>query len=482
MRTWFSTGKQTVATALLAALLAAPLPAAAPRQTPSGAGWKIPFHGSDSQPVAVDGVVYLGSFDGAVYALDARTGGQKWRFQTGEGLTSGPEIIVSRSSKLEDQISAALAAQKKQKKGKREIHGTPVIRNETVYIGSMDHNFYALATETGELRWSFPTGGPVLKAAIVEEDAVYFSSDEEQGTVLYAVDAASGEKKWIYSAQGWVTNLDFVMKDYVVYVAHTISTEATKSRGGRRAEPGAIGIPPATRWVRSELHALDAMSGAEKWVFGTESGLLLGGPVIRGSRVFFSTDSEDGSATLYALEASSGIKQWEATTRRRWGGARGAQILAGSDLLYFNVDGNFHAFDPETGELRWKLYGKNLRNASLGELLYVGGGKIVFGLDPLSGQQRWTTRVGGYPWIRSVINGVVYATSGNSLNAIDGQTGKRLWKFKTGGLFKGGEPFAAGPVKLEEWLFFATRTSLIWGEDPIQGHLYCVDAKTGKVR
>ena len=48
--------------------------------------WKIPFEGSGSRPVIVDGVLYVGSTDGAVYALDSNTGETKWRFQTGESL------------------------------------------------------------------------------------------------------------------------------------------------------------------------------------------------------------------------------------------------------------------------------------------------------------------------------------------------------------------------------------------------------------
>ena len=36
--------------------------------------------------------MYVGSLDGAVYAFDLVTGERKWRFQTGEGLPSGPSI------------------------------------------------------------------------------------------------------------------------------------------------------------------------------------------------------------------------------------------------------------------------------------------------------------------------------------------------------------------------------------------------------
>src|SRR5438046_6480112 len=60
-------------------------------------GWKVKFDGSGSSPVIVDGVLYVGSADGAVYALDAMTGATKWRFQTGERLspaTSGAQVLT----------------------------------------------------------------------------------------------------------------------------------------------------------------------------------------------------------------------------------------------------------------------------------------------------------------------------------------------------------------------------------------------------
>src|SRR6185503_18333859 len=60
--------------------------AAESRESAKLVAWKIPFEGSGSRPVIVDGVLYVGSADGAVYALNPNTGETKWRFQTGESL------------------------------------------------------------------------------------------------------------------------------------------------------------------------------------------------------------------------------------------------------------------------------------------------------------------------------------------------------------------------------------------------------------
>ena len=45
-----------------------------------------------SSPAIADGVVYVGSEDGRLYALDARTGQEKWRFKTDGAIVSSPAV------------------------------------------------------------------------------------------------------------------------------------------------------------------------------------------------------------------------------------------------------------------------------------------------------------------------------------------------------------------------------------------------------
>jgi outer membrane protein assembly factor BamB len=46
-----------------------------------------------SSPAVVNGIVYIGSYDGSVYALDAVTGSKKWAFQTGSTVFSSPAVV-----------------------------------------------------------------------------------------------------------------------------------------------------------------------------------------------------------------------------------------------------------------------------------------------------------------------------------------------------------------------------------------------------
>ena len=83
--------------------------------------WKYTTGGLiDSSPAVSDGVVYIGSNDGNVYALNAATGAQVWSFTTGGIVYSSPAVVSG-----------------------------------VVYIGSYDGNVYALNAATGAQMWSF---------------------------------------------------------------------------------------------------------------------------------------------------------------------------------------------------------------------------------------------------------------------------------------------------------------------------------------
>jgi hypothetical protein len=116
----------------------------------TGVKWK--FETGDevwSSPVLAEGVIYFGSDDDHLYALDAQTGQEKWRFKTGGDVRSSPAIadgIVYVESY--DGNLYALEAQTGQEvrnfKTKRPIYSTPAIANGVVYVGSLDGNLYAL--------------------------------------------------------------------------------------------------------------------------------------------------------------------------------------------------------------------------------------------------------------------------------------------------------------------------------------------------
>lgn len=429
-------------------------------------GWKVPFDGSASEPVIVDGTLYIGSFDGAVYAFDARTGEQKWRFQTGEGLPTGPEIIIGPSPNIKrtDMFGTVLASSKK--KGKKEIHATAVVKDSIVYIGSDDYHFYALNAKTGELEWSFATEGGEYIERIVENDMVYFWNDEG---IVYAMNVKNGQKKWLYETlqdmhQGAKrTPTGLIIKDDMVYVTNW---SIYNPQGVFDSETFISGLK---RDRKSYLYAIDKESGTEKWVFSVD-GNDISKPAASQNLVFFSTYTKEPQvARLYAVDRESGTMKWEFQAEME---DNALSLIVGEELVYFpTVKGLLFALDQETGELIWEDKDISWWSINLDKFLYVVRAKKLYCLDPLTGQIKWSSK-----FIGPIIDSVIYSQSGSKLVATDRETGKKLWKFKIGQT-----GISWGPIKYDDQLFFATDVDWKWGEDPKHGHLYCIDAKTGKL-
>jgi outer membrane protein assembly factor BamB len=91
------------------------------------------------------GRVFIGSTDGRMYSLSARTGRLAWARQTGDYVYS----------------SAA-------------VHAVPKV-GPTVFFGSYDGYFYALNARSGGVRWRYRSGGRISGAATIVDRAVFFA-------------------------------------------------------------------------------------------------------------------------------------------------------------------------------------------------------------------------------------------------------------------------------------------------------------------
>jgi outer membrane protein assembly factor BamB len=118
---------------------------------------------ASSSAVVSNGVVYIGSFEAALYALDATTGALRWRYQTGTSVES-----------------------------------TPIISNGTLYFTS--DGAYALNANDGTLRWHNALGAnqsTSFTLATLLKGILYLGQTDGSGnSTLYALDASSGAALW----------------------------------------------------------------------------------------------------------------------------------------------------------------------------------------------------------------------------------------------------------------------------------------------
>jgi outer membrane protein assembly factor BamB len=172
-----------------------------------------------SSPVVDDNqnpAVYFGSSDGNLYALDAQTGKEKWRFQTGGIIHSSPAfnngtVYFGSWDTYFYAVNAETGKEKWKFKTKDQpvyhvlegIQASPTIGDSTVYFGARDGFFYALNANTGSMRWNYSADNSwVLTTAALKDSTLYFGTSDTY--LMIALDAKSGEKKWTMKASGYL--------------------------------------------------------------------------------------------------------------------------------------------------------------------------------------------------------------------------------------------------------------------------------------
>jgi hypothetical protein len=176
-------------------------------------------NGVESSPAVVDGVVYAGSDDGKVYALDAATGAVRWQLQTGGAVTSSPAVtsgavyIGSGDGKVY-ALNPATGAVLWETQTGGAVTSSPAVTSGAVYIGSGDGKVYALNPATGAVLWATLTGGSVASSPAVANGVVYVGSFDDN---LYALNAATGAVEWT-GATGASIDSSPAVASGVVYV------------------------------------------------------------------------------------------------------------------------------------------------------------------------------------------------------------------------------------------------------------------------
>ncbi|HEV7217554.1 MAG TPA: PQQ-binding-like beta-propeller repeat protein, partial [Terriglobales bacterium] len=166
----------------------------------------------------------------------------KWKFHTGGSIFSSLAIangVVYVGSADHNLYAINLDGTLKWKfKTKSRVTSSPAVIAGIVYFGSWDGNFYAVDVVTGQLRWQFQTAGerrftathlhgsqPVtesmpdpfdcyLSSPAVWNESVYFGSGDGN---VYSLDAGTGKLKWKFKT-GDVVHASPAISDGVLYI------------------------------------------------------------------------------------------------------------------------------------------------------------------------------------------------------------------------------------------------------------------------
>jgi outer membrane protein assembly factor BamB len=273
--------------------------------------WRFATKGPvNSSPAFHNGLVYIGSVDGNIYAVSADSGTLKWTFTTkGERRFTAPGIHggIPRTERMPDPFDVFMSS--------------PVIANNTLYVGSGDHNIYALDAATGARKWTFATGDVVHASPAVVDGVVYVGSWDRN---VYAIDAASGREKWRYT-----TGNDTVIYNQIGIASSAAVTGDMVLVGGRDGK----------------FHAIDRATGKGRWICDNKGGWTIASPAVRNGVVYFPTS--DGTR-FKALDVATGAPKFDLQTSAV---SFSSPALAGDVAFFGTSDGYLNAVDTKSGAL-----------------------------------------------------------------------------------------------------------------------------------
>ena len=301
-----------------------------------------------ASPAVGDGVVYLATGAGTIFALSSETGALLWQRSTGGQLNSSPAVAGGM-----------------------------------LFIGRFDGGVEARDLVSGEVLWEFMTGDRILSSPAVHEGVLYIASGDGS---LYALDAESGSERWSYDTDGWITSSPAVSGEVVAIVSFDGRLHVVYRLSGKRrldfyvseSPRGSAAVGERNLLVtdgRGRIKAVDwrmrtlplewlwqrirtqmfywgltqSLPQQKGFVWGVTTGDAFNGtPVVTGGRVY----AANFGGEVIALAEATGEVLW-----RHQAGVpiMGSMSAAGDVVFAGDLDGVLHALNADDGGLLWQF-------------------------------------------------------------------------------------------------------------------------------
>jgi outer membrane protein assembly factor BamB len=318
--------------------------------------WAFATGGSvESSPAVAGGMLYIGSDNGKVYALNATTGALKWGVATGGAVKSSPAVagnvvyvgsedgkvyalnVANGSAKWTDDLSSLEPA---------GFDSAPIVYGGKVYIGGRSANVYALDATTGFADWAVPGSCGGWSSTALTNNVVYVN-DLCDG-ILHALSSSTGAQLWTQSPGGFSPP---TVGNGVVYTGGLGEFSGISAANGnvRWNDNGSFSddnfstaalangvVYVGTSLTDSNLYALSASTGTLTWTFKT-AGQIFSSPAVADGVVYVGSND----ANVYAVSASTGGMLWSATTG---GSVVSSPAVANGHVYVGSNDGAVYAY------------------------------------------------------------------------------------------------------------------------------------------
>ncbi len=308
-------------------------------------------YGIKSSAVVGLSMVFIGSNDGHVYALDLESGSKRWQFNT------------------EDDVEAA-----------------PLLLDETIFIGSIGGYFYALNALNGKLLWKFETDGQIHGSANWVQPPG--SSDKfvlvgSYDNLMYCFDAVTGKLKWTYETEYFINgspatdgkNVIFGGCDEIVHIVSVTSGEKKGEVAAGAYIAGSAALSDNKAFIGhygDKLICIDLLAQKILWEYGDEK---------KGAAFFSSPAVNDrvviiGSRDrfVHCVNRENGEKIWKFRTHDD---VDSSPVICGDRVVVGSNDGRIYILDLNDGSEKWSYE----IGAAITGSPAVSAGKIIIGAD-----------------------------------------------------------------------------------------------------
>mgnify|MGYP001806560892 CR=1 FL=1 len=266
--------------------------------------WKAKLKIMKASPCVKGDRVYVGDVEGNVYCVDAKTGGQKWQYtpESGGEIVSGCNLHGDNILVAAQGMPVTCLNPKGEKVWEFAIdggsNGCPTVSGDVVFASGCDSRFHALDAKTGKELWAIDIPGQAAATVAVSDDVAYVGTVTNQ---VLAIDLKAKKVLWEFESK---------VKPQAFYSSAALTDELVIL--GSRDQ---------------KVYALDRKTGQPHWTFVTE-GMVDPSPVVADGKVYVGCLSQ--TAEFYALDVKTGKKLLELNMD---GAACGSPAVAGDCLL-----------------------------------------------------------------------------------------------------------------------------------------------------
>lgn len=343
--------------------------------------------------------VYVIRADKRLYALDLRTGQQKWRvvFDVDSFTTIKVGFIICRQT----------------------VH----LPFDHVSFGTTYNPSVTLDKKTGEILWYASGDNPVQEAT----EHTLLTKDRWQG-IWHGVDAASGTVLWEVKC-GPAVRLDSILV-HGTYERPLASLDVNSGdqrwETTRQAPRDILAVnsdrvyytvadTPDSAYTSIRMVVLDQQTGRELWTLpdlGTTAGVFVG------EADGIAIVEHDNKGFTYGFDATSGGLLWLNDDMRmnRLVGVCGSTIVGAYNSPSGNVRPLILGIDPGSGKRKWRIEPSNVSHKTIivGDKVVYGDGANIVLVDPDTGQSVSTIALPDKPRSISQAGGLLYVVTQSS--------------------------------------------------------------------